>query len=314
MMDGPRLDDALRREKFNPTQYITTVATSDDDIWEIKQIFDLFDVNHRGFISPSDLQTIKEILESAPLSSMEYEDSEAYRWMGDMEIELKERQDEFEAEKGVQELDVADLAWSAAKVVDSDDEDAKSIFSIISNIADSANDAPWKAKERSKMDDQPATPSSKKQESPGPDRSITPSPTSLSTPQSKAAPRMVSPSLQPSGHVRRDSRSSLTGHRASELAAPLVDKRGITFDDFLHYITPRMCEDDSESQLRECWDAYFDKDQNESITVDELEQVARNANIDVSLDELEDMIDHADENLDGLVTFEDFCNVIIKKA
>lgn len=50
-----------------------------------------------------------------------------------------------------------------------------------------------------------------------------------------------------------------------------------------------------------------------SVNVHSLERIARELNVQVSTDEIADMIDRADSNGDGEVTFEDFYAVLTKK-
>lgn len=86
----------------------------------------------------------------------------------------------------------------------------------------------------------------------------------------------------------------------------------VTFEEFVAEIGPLLQEKDSEEDVRRVW-RLFDEDRIGSVNVHSLERIARELNVQVSTDEIADMIDRADSNGDGEVTFEDFYAVLTKK-
>merc|ERR1719408_59454 len=86
----------------------------------------------------------------------------------------------------------------------------------------------------------------------------------------------------------------------------------VTFEEFVTEIAPLLQDKDSEEDMRRTW-RLFDEDRVGSVNVSTLERIARELDVQVSADEIADMIDRADSNGDGEVTFEDFYAVLTKK-
>ncbi|ORM41072.1 Caltractin ICL1e [Babesia sp. Xinjiang] len=94
-----------------------------------------------------------------------------------------------------------------------------------------------------------------------------------------------------------------------------LEKSGSTqidFNDFLDAITLKLGNRDSKEGIRRIFN-LFDHDNTGSISFKNLKKVAHELGEFVSDDELRDMINRADSNGDGLLSFEDFYSVMAKR-
>ena len=87
----------------------------------------------------------------------------------------------------------------------------------------------------------------------------------------------------------------------------------IDFDEFLDMMTARMSDKDSREDIQKVF-KLFDDDRSNSINIHNLRRVARELGETMDDSELQEMIERADSNGDGQVTFEDFFNIMTKKT
>ncbi|XP_052187213.1 probable calcium-binding protein CML25 [Diospyros lotus] len=108
------------------------------------------------------------------------------------------------------------------------------------------------------------------------------------------------------------------GHTATdaELEAMIraVDADGDGFIDFDEFVALNTNDVDSDEVLENLKEAFsvFDIDKNGSISADELQNVFRSLGEDCSISECRKMIDGADSNGDGLISFEEFKTMMIR--
>ena len=87
----------------------------------------------------------------------------------------------------------------------------------------------------------------------------------------------------------------------------------IDFDEFLDMMTARMSDKDSREDIQKVF-KLFDDDRSNTISIHNLRRVARELGETMDDSELQEMIERADSDNDGLVTFEDFYNIMTKKT
>lgn len=87
----------------------------------------------------------------------------------------------------------------------------------------------------------------------------------------------------------------------------------IEFPDFLDMMTARISENNTKEDLERVF-KLFDNDRTQEITVENLKRVARQLGEDISDEELKEIVQRADLDGDGRLTFEDFYQVIVKKS
>jgi centrin-1 len=87
----------------------------------------------------------------------------------------------------------------------------------------------------------------------------------------------------------------------------------IEFKEFLDLMTARMSDRDTKEDIRKVF-RIFDEDNKNSITKKSLMRVAKELGETMDENELTEMIERADSDGDGLVTFEDFYNIMTKKT
>lgn len=95
-----------------------------------------------------------------------------------------------------------------------------------------------------------------------------------------------------------------------------IDKKysgPIDFETFLDEITFQLGDRESRDGIQKIF-ALFDDDQTNSISFKNLKRVANEIGETMTDEELREMIERADSNGDGELSFEDFYNVMIKKA
>ena len=86
----------------------------------------------------------------------------------------------------------------------------------------------------------------------------------------------------------------------------------IEFDEFLDMMTARISDKNTKEDLERVF-KLFDDDRTNYISVENLKRVARELGEDISDEELTEIVQRADLDGDGKLTFEDFYNVIVKK-
>ena len=82
----------------------------------------------------------------------------------------------------------------------------------------------------------------------------------------------------------------------------------IDFPEFLDMMTARMSDKDSREDIQKVF-KLFDDDRSDTITIHNLRRVARELGETMDDSELQEMIERADTNGDGHVSFDDFFNI-----
>ena len=86
----------------------------------------------------------------------------------------------------------------------------------------------------------------------------------------------------------------------------------IPFEQFIHLLTPRLVEDDSASNIDHIF-ALFDTERTGFISARDLRRIAHEIGEDLTEQDLSDMIRRADENQDGVVSRDEFFQLITGK-
>ena len=87
----------------------------------------------------------------------------------------------------------------------------------------------------------------------------------------------------------------------------------IDFDEFLDMMTARISDKNTKADLERVF-KLFDDTRQGYITAENLGRVAKDLGEDISAEELKEIVQRADLNGDGKVTFEDFYAVMTKKT
>ena len=87
----------------------------------------------------------------------------------------------------------------------------------------------------------------------------------------------------------------------------------LDFKEFLDLMTARMSEKDSREDIKKIF-KLFDEDAKGYITIINLKRVVKDLGETMDDIELQEMIERADADGDGRVTFEDFYNIMTKKT
>ena len=90
-------------------------------------------------------------------------------------------------------------------------------------------------------------------------------------------------------------------------------KGSIDFEEFLDMMTARISDKDTREDINKVF-RLFDEDNTGSISVKNLRKIVKELGETLSEEELQEMIDRADSNADGLVTADDFYNIMTKKT
>ncbi|XP_031722781.1 caltractin isoform X2 [Anarrhichthys ocellatus] len=93
-----------------------------------------------------------------------------------------------------------------------------------------------------------------------------------------------------------------------------IDKVGsgtIDFNDFLHMMTVKMSEKDSKEEIMKAF-RLFDDDGTGTITFKNLKRVAKELGENLTDEELQEMIDEADQNDNGEVDEHEFLRIMKK--
>ena len=88
---------------------------------------------------------------------------------------------------------------------------------------------------------------------------------------------------------------------------------GIEFPEFLKLATAKLSDKDSREDVMKVFNA-FDVNRAGKFTSLELKKVAKDIGEDVTDEEIESMLQRADLDDDGFVTFEDFYNIMTHKV
>lgn len=87
----------------------------------------------------------------------------------------------------------------------------------------------------------------------------------------------------------------------------------IDFKEFLDMMTARMSDRDSREDIEKVF-KLFDDEKTGRISIKNLRRVARELGETMDDSELQEMIERADSDGDGLVTLDDFYNIMTKKT
>lgn len=87
----------------------------------------------------------------------------------------------------------------------------------------------------------------------------------------------------------------------------------IDFDEFLELMTARVSDKDSRENIRKIFN-LFDDEKTGFISIKNLRRVAKQLGETIDEAQLQQMIERADTDNDGLVSEEEFYNIITKKT
>lgn len=87
----------------------------------------------------------------------------------------------------------------------------------------------------------------------------------------------------------------------------------INFEEFLNLMTAKMSDRDTREDIRKVF-RLFDEENAGVVTIRNLRKVAKELGETMEDTELMEMIERADSDGDGNVTFEDFYNIMTKKT
>merc|ERR1712070_893324 len=95
-----------------------------------------------------------------------------------------------------------------------------------------------------------------------------------------------------------------------------LDKDGaghIDFEEFLDAITSKLGDKETRAGINKIF-ALFDDDKTGTVSLKNLKRVAKELGETMTDDELREMIERADSNGDGMISAEDFYNIMTKKT
>jgi Ca2+-binding EF-hand superfamily protein len=87
----------------------------------------------------------------------------------------------------------------------------------------------------------------------------------------------------------------------------------IDFDEFLDMMTARLTDKDSREEIDKIFN-LFDSEKKGKLSVKDLKRMAKELGETMTDDELNELIERGDSDGDGLVTRDDFYNIMTKKA
>eukprot|EP00928_Gymnodinium_smaydae_P082736 TRINITY_DN66030_c0_g1_i1.p1 TRINITY_DN66030_c0_g1~~TRINITY_DN66030_c0_g1_i1.p1 ORF type:complete len:169 (+),score=60.49 TRINITY_DN66030_c0_g1_i1:134-640(+) len=87
----------------------------------------------------------------------------------------------------------------------------------------------------------------------------------------------------------------------------------INFDDFLEAITAKLGDKETRDGINKIFN-LFDDDKTGHISLKNLKRVSKELGETMSEEELKEMIERADSNGDGMISAEDFYNIMTKKT
>lgn len=83
----------------------------------------------------------------------------------------------------------------------------------------------------------------------------------------------------------------------------------VTFEQFIHLMTPRLLEGDSRENIGKVF-ALFDDEKTGFISLGTLRRIAREMAFDVTEEDIEDMMRRGDADKDGRVSEEEFYELV----
>ncbi len=86
----------------------------------------------------------------------------------------------------------------------------------------------------------------------------------------------------------------------------------IEFDEWVHLMTYKVSPNSDRASMRKIF-ALYDDEKTDHISVKNLRRVAMDLGENISEEELQEMIDRADTDRDGLVNFEEFYTILTRK-
>lgn len=87
----------------------------------------------------------------------------------------------------------------------------------------------------------------------------------------------------------------------------------IGFEDFLHLMTSRVSDKDSRENIRKVFN-LFDDEKTGFISIKNLRRIVRELGENIEEHELQEMIDRADHDHDGMISEEEFYMIITRKS
>ncbi|NP_001150811.1 caltractin [Zea mays] len=91
-----------------------------------------------------------------------------------------------------------------------------------------------------------------------------------------------------------------------------VDKDGsgaIDYEEFEHMMTAKIGERDSKEELSKAF-RIIDQDGNGKISNIDIQRIAKELGVNLTLDEIQDMVQEADRNGDGEIDFDEFIRMM----
>uniref|UniRef100_K3ZY13 EF-hand domain-containing protein n=1 Tax=Setaria italica TaxID=4555 RepID=K3ZY13_SETIT len=91
-----------------------------------------------------------------------------------------------------------------------------------------------------------------------------------------------------------------------------VDKDGsgaIDYEEFEHMMTAKIGERDSKEELTKAF-RIIDQDRNGKISNIDIQRIAKELGVNLTLDEIQDMVQEADRNGDGEIDFDEFTKMM----
>jgi centrin-1 len=86
----------------------------------------------------------------------------------------------------------------------------------------------------------------------------------------------------------------------------------VTYDEFLEMVTPRMLNRDSREEIMKVF-ALFDDDNTGAVSFKNLKRIANELGENLTDEELQEMVDEADRDGDGVINEEEFYRVMRKR-
>lgn len=269
--------EIVRREKFDVSQY-REPGCSDDDIWEMKEIFDLLDVNRTGEI---DLKHLFQLMKSMNLKSMKFKHTETFKLIKKLELKYG----------------VGGLRKSASALLDDSEEEPKQTIDVENSDESVSCSSGSDILEKNSESSESSSFSSSEEESEN----------------AEIASARKSAANRESVELSRESVSELPG-LPPELAKP--KRKGVTFDMFIKCVQPMFTENNSKESLLKCWKHMLYGSENKKyLTLEGLDVVSQELNLNFTANELLDMVEFAVQGDDeDTVTFDEFYTVIIRVA
>jgi len=91
-----------------------------------------------------------------------------------------------------------------------------------------------------------------------------------------------------------------------------VDKDGsgaIDYEEFEHMMTAKIGERDSKEELTKAF-RIIDQDRNGKISNIDIQRIAKELGVNLTLEEIQDMVQEADRNGDGEIDFDEFTRMM----